>query len=60
MHREQVTKRQKKKLMNVNLKVINYATDIMDKIFRNTSDLSSFSKPILEKDHIPEETRQQI
>lgn len=26
--------------MNVNLKVINYAAEIMDKISRNTSDLS--------------------
>jgi hypothetical protein len=40
LHREHVLKNKKKKLMNVNLKVINYAADIMDKISRNTSDLS--------------------
>jgi hypothetical protein len=28
--------------MNINLKVVNYGADMMEKIFRNTSDLSSF------------------
>ncbi len=39
--------KKKKKLMNVNLKVINYNMDIMEKIFRNTSDLSKVQKPAL-------------
>lgn len=39
--------KKKKKLMNVNLKVINYNMDIMEKIFRNTSDLSKVQKPVL-------------
>jgi hypothetical protein len=42
MHREQANKKNKKKLMNLNLKVIGYSSDIMEKIYRNTSDLSNF------------------
>lgn len=39
-----MTKKNKKKLMNLNLKFIGYGADIMDKIYRNTSDLSNFPK----------------
>lgn len=49
MHREQLTKKNKKKLMNINLKFIGYGADIMDKIYRNTSDLSNFPKRKEEK-----------
>lgn len=31
--------------MNLNLKVINYSQAIMERIFRNTSDLSKVDKP---------------
>ncbi len=44
MHREHIMNKNKKKLMNVNLKVIGYNPDIMEKIFRNTSDLSNLNK----------------
>ena len=36
-------KMKKKKLMNLNLKVINYSPEMMDRIYRNTSDLSKFA-----------------
>lgn len=51
MHREHLVKKNKKKIMNINLKVVNYGSDIMNKIFRNTSDLSNFKakeqKPVI-------------
>lgn len=31
--------------MNLNLKVVNYSQAIMERIFRNTSDLSKMDKP---------------
>jgi len=33
-------------MMNINLKVINYGSDMMERIYRNTSDLSKFKKVI--------------
>jgi hypothetical protein len=40
----------KKKLMNLNLKVINYNPEIMDRILRSTSDLSKIPrKEIVDK-----------
>jgi len=33
--------------MNINLKVIGYTSDVMEKIYRNTSDLSKF-KPVID------------
>lgn len=44
IHREALVNNKKKKLMNLNLKVIGYNRDIMDRIFRNTSDLSKLEK----------------
>ncbi len=44
LRREHMMNKNKKKLMNVNLKVIGYNSDIMEKIFRNTSDLSNLHK----------------
>lgn len=44
-----MTKKNKKKLMNLNIKFIGYGADIMEKIYRNTSDLSNFPKQKEEK-----------
>jgi len=44
-HREQAQQTTKKKMVNLNLKVINYAGELMEKIARNTTNLS---KPIQE------------
>jgi hypothetical protein len=39
-HREDAANNKKKQLLNLSLKVINYDREIMDRIFRNTSELS--------------------
>ena len=46
IHREAINNSKKKKLMNLNLKVVNYDMHIMDRICRNTSDLSKIDKPV--------------
>jgi hypothetical protein len=40
IHREQMVSKKKKKLMNLNLKVINYHPEVMERILRSTGDLS--------------------
>jgi hypothetical protein len=56
MQRENQTKKNKKKLLNINLKVIGYTSDIMERIYRNTSDLSKFNQNFAtERNIIPEE-----
>lgn len=49
----------KKKMMNLNLKVINYSQPIMDRIFRNTSDLSKVDKPKLPPNDIEKEEEEE-
>lgn len=60
LHREQVNKQQKKKIMNVNLKIIGYNSDIMEKIYRNTSDLSNLNRMIKTQKVQPEEEPEKI
>jgi hypothetical protein len=52
VHREAIADRKKKKLMNLNLKVINYNRDIMERIFRNTSDLSKQPKDMINSERV--------
>jgi hypothetical protein len=52
MHREHLRNKSKNKLMNLNLKVINYNSDMMERIFRNTSDLSHFNQVKKEEQYL--------
>jgi len=50
IHKQHLVNKKKKKLMNLNLKVINYNPEIMDRILRSTSDLSKIPrKTIVDK-----------
>ena len=49
MQREIIQQKSKKKMMNINLKVINYGSVMMERIYRNTSDLSKFNRAINHK-----------
>lgn len=49
INREHITKKTKKNLMNLQTKVVGYGSDMMEKIGRNTADLSNIKLYLLEK-----------